>query len=56
MPTRLLAVIFGTAIVFLMTGYSYAFRDNIVAAWPFDEGSGKDICDISGKGILNGKR
>ena len=48
--TRLFVVILGVTFIFLMTGHSYAFRDNIVAAWPLDEGSGNDINDASGKG------
>ncbi len=35
---------------FLTTGPGHAFRDNIVAAWTFEEGSGKVVGDVSGTG------
>ena len=47
---KLFVVILVVTVIFLTTGYSYAFRDNIVAAWPLDEESGNDIPDASGKG------
>ena len=47
---RLFALIFGLAVVFMITVPSYAFKDNIVAAWTFEEGAGNDIHDVSGNG------
>lgn len=34
----------------MLTAPNYAFRDEIVAAWPLDEGAGNKIHDLSGKG------
>ncbi len=48
MLKRLLFVAFGVTILFSMTGLSHAFRDDIAAAWTFDEGSGNAIHDVSG--------
>ncbi len=50
MLKRLVVVIFGLAIALLMTGYSHAFKSNIVAAWTFEEGTGKIAGDITGNG------
>jgi hypothetical protein len=50
MLRRLSVVMLAVTIIFLVTGHSCAFRDNIVAAWPLDEGSGSDIHDVSGNG------
>jgi hypothetical protein len=50
MLRKLFVVIFGVTVAFLMTGFSYAFKDDIVAAWTFDEGSGNVIHDASGNG------
>jgi len=50
MLRRLFAVIFGVAVVFMIAVPSYAFKDNIVAAWTFEEGSGNVIHDVSGNG------
>jgi hypothetical protein len=50
MLRRWLSAISGTALAFLMIGPGYAFEENIVAAWTFDEGSGVDIHDVSGNG------
>lgn len=48
MLRRLSVVIFGVMFILLASGYSYAFRDHIVAAWTLDEGSGNVIHDVSG--------
>jgi hypothetical protein len=50
MLRRLLTVILGITITFLMAVPSYAFRDSIAAAWTFDEGAGDVIHDVSGNG------
>ena len=47
---RLFVVILGVTIIFLATGSSHAFVENIVGAWTFEEGSGKVIHDVSGNG------
>ena len=43
MLKKLLIVVMGTAIISLMSGSGHAFKDNIVAGWTFDEGSGNAI-------------
>ena len=50
MLRKLFIVVLGVAIIFLMTGPSYAFKENIVAAWTFEEGSGNVVGDVSGNG------
>ncbi|MFC1719289.1 hypothetical protein ACFL6S_36910 [Candidatus Poribacteria bacterium] len=50
MLRRLFVAILGVLMFFLTTGSGYAFRDNIVAAWTFEEGSGKVVGDVSGNG------
>ncbi len=48
MLRRLFVTILGVLMFFLTTGPGYAFKDNIVAAWTFEEGSGKVVGDVSG--------
>jgi hypothetical protein len=50
MLRKLSVVILGIAVIFLVTASSHAFRDDIVAAWTMDEGSGDVIGDVSGNG------
>lgn len=50
MLRRLFFVMFVIMATLVITGSSYAFVDNIVAAWTFDEGSGTVIHDVSGNG------
>jgi len=42
--------VFVSLFLLTVTSYSIAFRSDIVGAWPMDEGSGKIIKDVSGKG------
>ncbi len=44
----LFVFIIGVAIITTATGLCEAFKDNIVAAWTFEEGAGNDIHDVSG--------
>ena len=50
MLRRLFFVMFVTMVTLVMTCSSYAFVDNIVAAWTFEEDSGDIIHDVSGNG------
>ncbi len=50
MLKTLFAVVFGVAVIFAVAGSSQAFRDDIVAAWTFEEGSGNVAHDVSGNG------
>jgi len=50
MLRKLSVVILGIAVIFLVTASSHAFRDDIVAAWTMNEGSGDVIHDVSGNG------
>jgi len=50
MLRRLFFVMFVIMATLVMTASSYAFVDNIVAAWTFDEDSGDIIHDVSGNG------
>ena len=50
MLKRLLMVIIGVSIALALADFGYAFKENIVAAWTFDEGSGKKVADVSGNG------
>jgi hypothetical protein len=50
MLRNVFAVLLGLAVILVINSFSYAFRDSIVAAWTFDEGTGKDIHDVSGNG------
>lgn len=45
---KLSSVVSGLAIILLAISYSYASKENIVAAWMFDEGDGDVIHDVSG--------
>ena len=47
---RVVITVFVVFLTLTMTGYGVAFRSDIVGAWSMDEGSGKIVKDISGKG------
>jgi hypothetical protein len=50
MVKKLCVLTFVGVLILMGTGLSYAFRENIVGAWLFDEGSGKVAKDHSGNG------
>jgi len=50
MSKRITGMMAGALTVLLLIAPCYAFRENIVGAWLFDEGSGKTVKDYSGNG------
>lgn len=51
----LFGVILGVTTIFLVTGYSYAFEEDIVGAWLFDQEDGRDSSPNGNDGEVNGK-